>query len=1659
MGLAIEAAVKPQIDGYSVGECLSESTKTRVYACVRLEDKKPLVLKVLNYSHPSPSAIARFKYEYEIAKKFSSQFVVTAYDMVEIGHSFGFFMEYGPPSIADQLNGPLGLEEFFELAIGCVEALDYVHQQQIVHKDINPSNILWDSEKKVAKIIDFGISSLLSHEKIENKNTQSLEGSLPYLSPEQTGRLNRDLDYRSDYYSLGISFYKVLTGNTPFNANGVLKWIHNHITKTPTHPAEIRSDIPGVLSQIILKLIEKDASARYQSKATLLSDIKRCQHQWLKEGKIDLFEIAQNDISQKFYVPTNLYGRTEEKKVLDRNLNNVIEGKKRIVAVVGYSGVGKTTLIRELQGSILNRGGYFVEGKYEHFKRNIPFYGFVQAVDNIVKLILSDSDDKISKIRSKLNSELKSSFPILIDLIPNLKELLALDIDAVDQEQIDKNRFYLVFNKLISIIAASDCPLVIFLDDLQWADSATLNMLAEWYSGSNHLKKVLMVCSYRENEVKAGSNLQVFLDSLETSKCFDKLNVGPLALPNVKSVVAKTLGKSSGEVDAISNIIYEKTKGNPFFIKKMLYYFYEQNYIWFDQKDGSWTWDLKKLENAEVSHNVVDFLINNMQSLNNNTRRMLTLAASIGDNFDFSVLFKIIDFPKKEIFDCLWEAMVHKLIFPLDAEYKYIKLNSIFNAESIKKVKFKFQHDKVQEAAYALLNADLKMKVHLDIGRILYKNYKKVLTKDNLGEITKHYNLAIDLIDSNFEKSLLLELNTKAGINALNSSAVEIAFRHFKIAMQFVDISLWKDDYELCYSLYVNYSVCCYLTDKFELAEKASHQILLYSNDFDKASYLKIQMVHFMMHNLNERSINSGISALNKLGVNVSLKIGWLRALWEAFKVEIAMAGKKPRNILGLRQCKSKEINLISEVLNEIIVPIYLIGNKKMTIYVIAKSISLILKNGLTATSPNAFVIYATLVTSIFRRYRRGLDIGKVAIKLLEKDIYNKCAGKTNFYFYSLILIWHKPLRDIVSKMRKAAKIAYDYGDYQFYSYLVQNITYWQCDLNLEESYENEEKILEGILEHNYPELWWNINIAQNYRKNLMGKNGEGVSLSDEHFSEDQFLERQKSLANENGVAHLHFFKIQLYFHYGFYTEALESATELRKRFDAINGLFYVKDTFLFSFLSYCEACKVSDRIERIILRRNMRFYFRLVNTWAKFSREYHMIKLLMIAELYALKGKKIQARLHYNKAIKAAKNHKNLHYQALFNERAALLFMDQSPDFAIASEYMSESYYCYEKWGAISKVKYIRNIYSKYLLGRESIDKIRSSSAPVDLRTMTQNSMTTSTTTTTAVFNVDMETILKSSNAISQEVVLSKVIEKIMVIAKENAGAERGILMLVNDEEKQLVVQAEIASNNVNIMQNKPFEEFVEICRPAVNYVYRSKQSLIINDVSQDLVYGKDEYVQLKLIKSILCMPILHQGELMCILYLENSVLAGVFTQDRITILEMLSAQAAVSIKNANLYENLEQKVKDRTREIEEKNKELTSAVEENKNLVRILCHDLNNTLSIIKSSGLIALNKFQKLTAEKHMRLWNKVIKASQTQEEIIQHVRNMEAITSGKQKVELQAICFNDIVEKGRFIFNEKLAEKDLTLSFTSEIPGDIYVLADQVTLSNNVFNRVV
>ena len=535
---------------------------------MRIADNKPLVLKVLNFSHPSPSAIARFKYEYEIAKKFSSHHVINAYEMIEIGHSLGFFMEYGPPSLAGQFKDPMDLGEFLDVATGCVKALDYIHQEQVVHKDVNPSNILWDSSKGIAKIIDFGISSQLSHEKLESKNTNSLEGSLPYISPEQTGRLNRDLDYRSDYYSLGISFYKLLTGKAPFSAAGVLEWIHNHITKVPPDPREIRSDIPSVLAKIILKLIEKDASERYQSKAILLSDLERCQTQWKQSGEIAEFNIAEKDISQKFYVPSHLFGREEEKATLDNNLNHVLRGKKKLVFVVGYSGVGKTTLIRELQGSILNHNGYFVEGKFEHLKKNTPFCGFVQAVDNMFKLILSDSDDRICKIKKKLKAELENSFSILVNMIPNFRELFSIKEDSVEQEQIDQNHMYLVFKKLISLITSCDCPLVIFLDDLQWADSASLNMLADWYTSNSNLDKVLMVCSYRENEVKFGTVLHTFLESLNTSECVEKLHIGPLGTQNVKSIVAKTLVKDNKDVEDISSILYDKTKGNPFFIKK-----------------------------------------------------------------------------------------------------------------------------------------------------------------------------------------------------------------------------------------------------------------------------------------------------------------------------------------------------------------------------------------------------------------------------------------------------------------------------------------------------------------------------------------------------------------------------------------------------------------------------------------------------------------------------------------------------------------------------------------------------------------------------------------------------------------------------------------------------------------------------------------------------------------------------------------------------------------------------------------------------------------------------------------------------------------------------------------------------------------------------------
>ncbi len=689
------------ISGYQITETLNQGERTIVYRGIRETDQQPVILKVLKEAYPSPKRIAWFKREYDLLKRLNLDGVVQAYDFLVYQNRLVITLEdFEGQSLARLIKlRPLRMTEFFLIAIKVVETLGELHQQQIIHKDINPSNIVFNSRNGQVKIIDFGISSDLSKEKAALNLSKELRGTLAYISPEQTGRMNRIVDYRTDFYSLGATFYELLTEQLPFPINDTIGLIHAHIAKIPTAPHELKLSIPQPLSDLILKLMAKNAEDRYQSAFGITADLERGSQSWKATGRIDPFPIGQADVSSRFLMPQKLYGRETEVATLLNTFENVCRtGTSKMMLVAGYSGIGKTMLVQEVHKPMTKHRGYFIAGKFDQLQRDIPYASLTQAFQSLIRQLLTDSEEQIAQWKHQLLEALGPNGAVITDVIPDLKRIIGEQPPVPQLGPLEsQNRFNLTFQNFIRVFTRPEHPLILFVDDLQWTDTASLKLLQQLVTSLKN-QSLLVLGAYRDNEVWEAHPLMVTLAEIKAGGgVVDTITLSPLDLPTVNQIVADAVHSTLEVALPLTRLVYEKTQGNPFFFSEFLKSLSDENLLTFNPQQGIWQWNLAHIKGRDFTNNVVDLMTNKVQKLPAATQAVLKLAACIGNQFDLQTLAIVYQKSPPETANDLWQALFEGLILPLDEEYKVMGLAVEGLVEEIS-ANYKFAHDRVQQA-------------------------------------------------------------------------------------------------------------------------------------------------------------------------------------------------------------------------------------------------------------------------------------------------------------------------------------------------------------------------------------------------------------------------------------------------------------------------------------------------------------------------------------------------------------------------------------------------------------------------------------------------------------------------------------------------------------------------------------------------------------------------------------------------------------------------------------------------------------------------------------------------------------------------------------------------------------------------------------------------
>ena len=1520
-----------KLEGYQILAQIYESSNSSVYRGIRQQDNQSVVLKFLKEDYPTPSELTRYKQEYEITRKFNLDGVIKAYELKSYQRTLVIiFEDIEAVSLKEFMAqrqqegmGALEMQIFLEIGVKVCEILAAIHAGNIVHKDINLSNIIFNPQNTQIKIIDFGISTVLNSETTTAKNPTVLEGTLAYISPEQTGRMNRSLDYRTDFYSLGVTFYELLTGQLPFTTTDPLELVHCHIAKVPLSPHQVNPDIPPVLSDIVMKLMAKTAEERYQSALGIQGDLAECLFQLQTSGNIAAFPLGTQDISDRFHIPQKLYGREAEVEALLTAFERVADhanSRVEMMLVAGYSGIGKSSLVAEIHKPNTRLRGYFTEGKFDQFQKSVPYSAVVKAFKELVRQLLTESEAQLEQWRTKLKEAFGANGQVIIDVIPEVELIVGKQTPVPELGASEsQNRFNLVFQNFIRAFCSKEHPLVIFLDDLQWADSATLKLI-ELILTDPDMQYLFLIGAYRDNEVSPTHPLMMTLEgSIEEGATINSLTLAPLELEDTSQLIADTVYSDRDSVQPLAELVMQKTGGNPFFVNQFLKTLHAENLIAFTLPESPgdrrktqakwWTWDIARIEAQNITDNVVELTIGNLKKLPSMTQDVLRLASCIGASFSLLTLSIVSEKSKEVVFLELVTAVQAGFILPKSDLDEHLFIED-----------YKFLHDRVQQAAYALIDDAQKKAVHLQIGRLLLANVSAEELSENIFEIVDHLNLSWELISEESELVELARLNLDAGKKAKASTAYSAALeQYFTRGIEMLPADAWQNRYDLSYELYRERSECEYLCGNFEKAEELFDLILTQvKSNVERADIQNIRLVLYDNTGKFIEAIGIGAEALHSLGLN--LPIANKEEILSALDSELHLyrSNLEQVNIADLVNApdmSDPEIAACMRLLMNITGPAYFVDQDLLAL-ISLKMVNLSLEYGNSDVSAHGYAFWGFLAGARLVDYEVGYEFGLLSMKLNEKFQNVNLACKVFNMFGGLINPWRSHLKKGIPFLRKGYLAGVETGDvyvsYNSYHLILQRVISSESFKSILEESSTHLEFLKKIKNRVF------AGIQQLYRHfifNLQGLTLDKFSFSTEGFDENQCLQMWNDNGFMTGVAPYNIFKAQILFLYGEYDRALEKIARSNEILVFLSGVptqgeHYLYYSLILTALYPTASPSQQQEYEEILKVNQQKLKIWADNCPANFLHKY----LLVEAEIARIQGEGINALDLYDRAIASAHENEYIQNEALGNELAAKFWLEKGKE-EIAELYMRKAHYSYQMWGAQRKVEDLEQKYPQ-LLSKRSPQK----SSVLVTKTNTTSS------TTGGGSDLDLSTVIKASQALAGEILLDKLLAKLMTILLENGGAERGLLILSAEGKLTIEATGEADKKNVKVLQSLPGEENDKFPVGIIKYVERTQEDVVISDARIEGIFTNEPYIVKNQCQSVLCAPIVNQGKLIGILYLENNLAVGAFTRDRLEILKVLSSQAAISIENALLYRTLEDKVKERTAQLAQANQEIST-------------------------------------------------------------------------------------------------------------------------------------
>ena len=1442
-------------------------------------DRHAVLLVLPAADHPTPGSLDRLTHEYGLKEHLDSAWAVRPLELVREGGRTTLVLESPAGEPLDRLIGlPMEIGRFLRLAVALSAALGRLHERGLVHKDLKPSHILVNSITGQVWLTGFGIASRVPRERQSPEPPEFIEGTLAYMSPEQTGRMNRSIDSRSDLYSLGVTFYQMLTGSLPFTASDPMEWVHCHIARKPVRPDGQVKNIPPPISAIVMRLLAKTAEERYQTATGVESDLRRCLAAWEARCSIDEFLLGEHDAPDRLLIHEKLYGRAREIEMLLASFDHVVaSGTPELVLVSGYSGIGKSAVINELHKPLVPPRGLFASGKFDQYKRDIPYSTLAQAFQDLIRALLSKNEEELKKWRNAIQEALGPNALLIIDLVPELKLIIREPPPVPELSPQDaQRRFQLVVGRFISVFARPEHPLALFLDDLQWLDAATLD-LVEYLLTQSDVRYLMLIGAYRDNEVDCHHPLMRKLEAIrQAGATVQEIDLAPLVRDDLERLIADSLHCEPLHVKPLAELVHDKTGGNPFFAIQFVSSLAEVGLLAFDHPSRRWSWDLDRIRGKGYTDNVVDLMVGKLNRLSLGTQRALQQLACMGNSAETDLLATVYRDSTQDIHSDLQEAVRTGLV--LHSEHHY-----------------RFLHDRVQEAAYSLIPRGERGAEHLRIGRLLASRTAPAEIEEKIFEIVSQLNRGSHLITSAQERARVAEFDLIAGRRAKMSTAYASALAYLAAGRALLLEDSWDPLYELTFAIEFLMAECELLTAQTAAADNRLSMLAQRArSQHHVAIVARLRVTLHTAQDQHNRAVEVGIEFLRSAGADWPPRPTQDEVRHEYERMLSQVGSRQIEDLINLPLMTRPDVLDIVDVLAEVFLAA-LFSDENLSSLVICRIVNLSLEHGNSDGSCVAYAWLAVMAGPRFGNYEAGLRFGQLGYELVEKRGLKRFQPVTYWTFGNVVLPWTRHIRSGRDLVRRAFDAANDIGDVTSASIccdqLMKNLLaagdqLVEVQREAESSLQFAQKVrFERVVHHIKPQL--------GLIRTLRGLTPKFGSLNDDQFDELRF---ERYLASNPALTEPECWywvrKLQARVFAGDYTCAVEASLHAQRRSRTSPSQFMKLDPnesaeyHFYGALSHAGSWSSALPDEQREHFAALTAHHRQLEGWAEHCPENFENRAALVgAEIARIEGRELDAEQLYEEAIRSARANEFVHNEGLANELAARFYRARGFE-KIARTYLRDARYCYLRWGADGKVRQLDQLYP-YLTQEEPVPGRASATVPVE--------------------HLDLATVIKVSQAVSGEIVLERLIDTLMRTAIEHAGAERGLLILPLGDEFRIEAEA-TTSGDMVVVREAPAAA-TALPESIVHYVVRTHESLILDDASAQNPFSVDAYIRQYHPRSVLCLPLIKQAKLIGVLYLENNLAPNVFTPARIAVLKLLASEAATSLENTRLYSELRER------------------------------------------------------------------------------------------------------------------------------------------------------